>query len=152
MHLLERFRLLTSAATRRWLREERTCLKELMMLYKEISVKFWITSKRHRCVTNCAAAALMFVLWVGTLLLAASPDLHRRLHSDSQTPDHHCLITQLKEHSVLSSAAVVSAPAPAPSALSTVLLAEFQFLPTCDHRLAFGRAPPSVCSSTTVGG
>ena len=52
----------------------------------------------------------MFVLWIGTVLLGSSPELHRLLHSDANSPNHHCVVTQVKEHSVLSGISFVAVP------------------------------------------
>src|SRR5439155_16606507 len=94
----------------------------------------------------------MFVLWLGTFLLVSSPVLHQVLHSDAQSPNHHCLVTQVKDHSVFSEApplCVVVAPS---SLFAPVPRSELQFLPACDHQLPPGRAPPIVFSSSTVAG
>jgi hypothetical protein len=115
-------------------------------------VKFWTTSKRQRRAGKCAAAGLMFVLWLGSFLLASSPELHRLLHSDAQSPNHHCLVTQIKEHSVVSGCAALSAPVFTPTTFAPVRCAEFQFVPSCDYRLSPSRAPPSAFSSDTVAG
>jgi len=103
-------------------------------------------------MAKCAATGLMFVLWLGTFLLASSPELHRLLHSDAQAPNHHCLVTQIKEHSVFAGAAPVCAVVVAPVFFEIAPFAEFQFLPTSDHQLPQGRAPPIRFSSATVAG
>jgi len=94
----------------------------------------------------------MFVLWSGTVLLASSPELHRLLHSDAQSPNHHCVVTQVNEHSVLSGISIVAAPEPPTFTLSSIRDSELQFVSTSDYRLSPSRAPPSVFSSATVAG
>ena len=115
-------------------------------------MKFWTTSPRQRGVGKCAIAGLMFVLWLGTFLLASSPELHGLLHSDAQSPNHHCLVTQIKEHSVFAGAAPVCAVEAAPTLFEIVPCSEFQSLPTSEYQLPPSRAPPSVFSSVTVAG
>jgi hypothetical protein len=92
-----------------------------------------------------AMAALMFLLWAGTCLIAASPELHLLIHSDAKAPSHECLITQLHQHSLLSGSVggVVPVP-PASLAESQVTPAEPQFSAVFDYRLSPSRAPPTV--------
>jgi hypothetical protein len=92
----------------------------------------------------------MFALWFGTVLLAVSPQLHQLLHSDARNPDHHCLVTQIKEHSILSGWSAVALPAPPAQGIGLVHSAELQFPPAKEHRLSHSRAPPALFSSDTV--
>jgi len=85
----------------------------------------------------------MLFLWLATSLLAASPDLHRLLHLDAQDPNHHCLVSQLQEHSPLAASSVMMTPVPAVSLQATVCV--YDFVPfSFDYRLSPSRAPPSV--------
>jgi hypothetical protein len=93
------------------------------------SVKFWSTSKYPRWGGRLAVAGLMLLLWVGTFALTVSPELHHRLHQDSQGPDHNCLITQIQQHPLLAGFATIVAPATAPITVAGVCRAEVQFLP-----------------------
>jgi len=113
-------------------------------------VKFWTATKRRRGVAKCAIAALMFVLWFETVSLAVSPQLHQLLPSDARNPDHHCLVTQIKEHSILSSWSAVALPAPPAKGIGLVPCAELQFPPAKGNRLSHSRAPPALFSSVTV--
>jgi len=115
-------------------------------------VKFWTTSKRQRGVGRVAVVGLMLLLWLGTFALAASPQLHRLLHNDSQNLNHQCLITQLKQHSLLAGSPIVLAPAAPPVDAASACSADPQFLPTSDYRISPSRAPPSTLSSNTVVG
>jgi len=94
----------------------------------------------------------MFVLWIGTVLLGSSPELHRLLHSDANSPNHHCVVTQVKEHSVLSGIAIVTVPVAPTATLTAIPRSEFQFVSTSDYRLSPSRAPPFLFSSATVAG
>jgi hypothetical protein len=94
----------------------------------------------------------MLLLWLGTLALAASPQLHSLLHQDSQSPTHHCFITQLQRHSVLAGSAPVTAPAAPPVQVQAIARAEPQFLASINYRLSPSRAPPSCFSSVAVAG
>jgi len=94
----------------------------------------------------------MFVLWIGTFLLGSSPELHRLLHSDANSPNHHCVVTQVREHSFLSGISIVAAPAPPAFTLSSIRGSEFQIVSSSDYRLSPSRAPPVAFSSATVAG
>jgi len=86
----------------------------------------------------------MLLLWLGTLALLTSPDLHNLLHKDSCEPDHLCLITKLLQHSPALATITIAAPLPAtlPGYLPVRL---FEFVPICDLRLYHSRAPPQAC-------
>src|SRR6185436_14575021 len=94
-----------------------------------------------------AAAGLMFVLWLGTFALSSSSELHQLLHSDAQNPNHHCIVTQVKEHSFLSAISIVAVPVLPGVALPPIPCCEFQFLATHHYGLSPSRAPPSHFSS-----
>jgi hypothetical protein len=115
-------------------------------------VNCWSTSKHPRWGGRLAVAGLMLLMWIGTVALTVSPELHHLLHQDSQGPEHNCLITQIQQHPLLAGFAVITAPTPAPIAVSEVRSAEVQFLPASDHRLSPSRAPPFFFSSSTVVG
>jgi hypothetical protein len=85
----------------------------------------------------------MFSLWAAMCALEVSPELHRLLHKDAQSPVHNCLVTQFQHHSLLSG--FVAAAAPALPDVSGVLVSsgDFQFRPSYDHRLPPARAPPA---------
>ena len=86
----------------------------------------------------------MLVLWLGTFSLAVIPQLHRWLHADADSPAHACLITQIRHHSMLVTAAPMAAPAPVMAEFSAAPLSEVQFVPTGDYRLSPSRAPPFI--------
>jgi len=90
-------------------------------------------------------------LLLGMLAMSAAPQLHRLLHQDANTLNHHCLVTKLNEHPVLVDCATVLAPAPPPTSHPLICSAVFQYLPASDHRLTPSRGPPSLSSITIVG-
>src|SRR5437667_2222541 len=51
----------------------------------------------QRGITRVLLVGLMLLLWLGTAALAASPQLHHRLHKDSKSPTHECLVTLLSK-------------------------------------------------------
>ena len=113
------------------------------MLYKR-QVKLWKTSNRRRNLGRCAAVCLMLSLWLGTLALTVSPDLHRLLHHDSQSLNHECFVTQLSKGSAVSSYVAVPTLAPPWIELSLSFLSERGFFSVSDYRLSPSRAPPSA--------
>jgi len=99
---------------------------------------------RRRKAGRVAAVAVMLSLWAAMCALEVSPELHRLLHQDAQSPSHNCLVTQFQNHSLLSGFVAATAP-PAPEASG--LLAsrgDFQFAPSTDCQLPPSRAPPAV--------
>ena len=89
-----------------------------------------------------AALTVMISLWVALLALEVSPDLHRLLHEDAQSPNHTCLVTQFQHNLLLSG--FVAAVMPALPVVSSAprTSGHFEFLPSYDYRLAPSRAPP----------
>jgi hypothetical protein len=94
----------------------------------------------------------MLSLWLGTVALTVSPELHHLLHQDSQSPNHNCLITQIQQHPLLAGFAAVAALAPVPVVSALVSRPQIQFLPAGDYRVSRSRAPPFLLSSLTVAG
>jgi hypothetical protein len=115
------------------------------------SVKFSMSSKRQLGARRLAAGLMLF-LWVGTFALAASPQLHRLLHSDAQEAGHHCLITQIQQQPLLTGFVPVVVPAAPASCAELVCRAEFQLVPSRDYLLSPSRAPPSAIPTTAVVG
>jgi hypothetical protein len=86
----------------------------------------------------------MLLLWLGTCTLSIFPELHRLLHTDAQSPTHHCLATQFQQHSsVPELAPAIGALAP-PLVICDPLKSELQFCSSFDYRLSPSRAPPSI--------
>jgi len=128
-----------------------TCISLLVVFFRD-QVKFWTTSRHQRKAGKYAAAGLMFVLWTWTFLLASSSELHRLLHSDAQSQNHHCVVTQVKEHAILSGISIVEVPVFPMVVLAQVPRHEFQFLSSSYYRLSPSRAPPFISSSAVVAG
>src|SRR5260370_6762178 len=122
------------------------------LLFSCMCLATGLQSTRRLRVGRVLIATLMAGLLLGTLALSAAPQLHRLLHQDANTLNHHCLVTQLNEHAVLVGCAAVLAPAPPPISHPPICSADFQYLPTSDHRLTPSRGPPSVSCSTQVAG
>ena len=115
-------------------------------------MKFWNTSKRRRVGRRFAVAGLMLLVWVGTVALTVSPELHRLLHKDAQAPGHNCLITQIQQQPLLAGFSSVAAPTAVPVVAAAVCTPEVQFLPASDYHASPSRAPPVLLSSATVAG
>jgi hypothetical protein len=84
----------------------------------------------------------MLLLWLATFALATFPQLHHWLHSDSQSPAHNCVVTQVQQHSIHAACApTISAQAP----IDYILVVKHQpvVIPAAfDYRLSPSRAPP----------
>jgi hypothetical protein len=94
----------------------------------------------------------MLVLWLLTCALAASPQLHRLLHKDAQSPNHGCLFTQISQHLLAPATGFVLGAKPEASAGMGMRLDEFELLPSFDYLLSDGRAPPPSFASNAVVG
>ena len=112
----------------------------------------WFEDKRQRGAGRLAVAGFALALWLATLALATSPQLHQRLHKDSQDPHHYCLFTQLNQHSLLATFAPrVAAEPPHLGALAPFIFAS-RSIPSFDQAVCHGRAPPSKLSHIAVVG
>jgi hypothetical protein len=92
-----------------------------------------------------ARPASGFVLTALVLLLSfagASPQLHKLLHPDADSPDHNCAVTLFAHGQV--DAASVSTVVVGIAVLfgGIALLAETLVLPLADYRYSPSRAPP----------
>lgn len=86
----------------------------------------------------------MLLLWLGTCAIEVSPELHQLVHKDAHAPGHHCLVTQLQQHSLLPGLAAALTTA-APDVWSVLVIAsDFQAPLSRDYRLSPSRAPPAV--------
>jgi hypothetical protein len=94
----------------------------------------------------------MFALWLGTFLLASSPALHQLLHADAQSSSHHCVVTQVREHSILSIGTEAVIPQAPTSEITSSVPEQVQFNFAPDRRLSPSRAPPSGFLSAAVAG
>ena len=87
---------------------------------------------------------MVIFLWAAVCALEVSPDLHALLHKDAQSPDHHCLVTQLQHHALLSGFVAAVAPVPPERSDAPARCADAQFRLSCDYRLTPSRAPPAL--------
>src|SRR5258708_1011446 len=95
---------------------------------------------------------LMLLLWLGTAALAASPQLHHRLHKDSQSPTHECLVTLVSKAHLLAGGVGFLLLISIPVFFGLFATAESFLLTPVDYRLYPSRAPPAFCSSHSVAG
>ncbi len=114
-------------------------------------VKSWTAAKRP-CRLGVLAAGLMLVLWLVTVALAISPELHRLLHGDAQNVNHQCLVTLVQQHLFLDGGHAVLAPVVSPSALGLAVIVENSRCVARDYRVSPSRAPPALFSPTPVVG
>jgi hypothetical protein len=108
--------------------------------------------KRPRSAGKIAVAGFALVLWLATVALAASPQLHHLLHKDSQDPHHYCLFTQLNQHSLLATLAPAVAAEPPQLAPQAPFIFASESIPGFDYAVSLGRAPPFLFSSNAVVG
>ncbi len=90
-----------------------------------------------------ASALCLLVSVLGLSLLASSPALHKALHPDADSADHHCAITLFARGQVTSANV---APLLAVFVMlfgGVSLLAETFLLPLADYRFSASRAPPA---------
>jgi hypothetical protein len=80
---------------------------------------------RHLCLAGTALAVLLALFWA--LTLAASPDLHERVHPDANHEDHDCGATLFLSGAVGSILAAVAFSL-APPRLSLVGFADLMLL------------------------
>jgi hypothetical protein len=99
-----------------------------------------------------AAAGFALALWLTTVALTASPQLHHWLHKDSQDPHHVCLVTLLSQHSLLATSAPTVAAEPPQLAAQAPFIFSSESIPSFDYAVSHGRAPPSLFSSSAVVG
>lgn len=99
-----------------------------------------------RRIAQTAMAGLLVLSLLLTVLMAASPSLHRRFHPDANHADHSCAVT-LFTHGGVTMADVPTVLAVFVALLVCCLLplvsAEFT---SGDLRLGFSRGPPSFLS------
>jgi len=116
------------------------------------NVKLGCKSDRERGIGKILLVALMLVLWLGTSALAASPELHHRLHKDSKSLTHECLVTLLSKSHLLAGGTGSFVLAFIPIFFGLLLIADSSHFSIVDYRLSPSRAPPYRFSSITVVG
>jgi len=116
------------------------------------NVQICLTRCRERRIARILVVSLMLLLWLGTAALAASPELHHRLHKDSRNVTHECLITLFSKSYLLAGCARSLPLALIPVFFGLLFVAESSRFSVLDYRLSPSRAPPSGVSSSTVVG
>ena len=115
-------------------------------------MKLCFQSNRERGIGRILVAVLMLVLWLGTATLAASPDLHHRLHKESKSATHECLVTLLSKSQLLAGGGSSLLFALVPIFFGLLLAVEFVQFASFDYRLSPSRAPPLTPAPRTVVG
>jgi multisubunit Na+/H+ antiporter MnhG subunit len=118
----------------------------------EQNVQICLKTNRQRGMGRIVMVGLMLALWLGTVALAVSPELHQRLHKDSKSVTHECLVTLLSKSHLLAGGAGSFVLALVPLFFGWLVMAETSWLSVPDYRLSPSRAPPSILSSNTVVG
>jgi hypothetical protein len=94
----------------------------------------------------------MLLLWLGLFALTACPELHTFLHPDAQGAEHHCIVTSIQHHPMLTGFVPIAVPAAPMSCAELPSRAECQFALSRDYRLFPSRAPPMANTSPAVVG
>ena len=79
-------------------------------------------------------------------VLAASPELHERIHQDRASSSHECAVTLFAHGQVDSAAVDISAATPPASIETAPQIVVSVFAPAIEN-LPAGRAPPAVTAS-----
>ena len=111
-----------------------------------------LKTNRHRGIGRILVVSVMLVLWLGTAAVATSPELHHRLHKDSKSTTHECLVTLLSKSQLLAGGAGSFLLALIPTLFGLLVLAESSPFSLIDYRLSPSRAPPALTFSIPVGG
>jgi len=96
--------------------------------------------------------SLMLFLWLGTTALAVSPQLHQRLHKDSKSLTHECLVTFFSKSQLFAGGTGSVFLGIVPLLVGALLTAESSSFSIIDYRLSPSRAPPGRPSSNPVVG
>jgi hypothetical protein len=115
-------------------------------------VRICLTINREGGIGRILIVSLMVVLWLATAAVAASPELHHRLHRDSKSVTHECVVTLFSKSYLLngSTSSFVLALIPVFFGLF-LLLQSFRFS-IIDYRLSPSRMPPANPFHTAVVG
>ena len=116
------------------------------------NVQNCLTNNRSLGLVRGLAAGLMFVLWLGTAAVAASPDLHQWFHKDSHNASHECVVTLLSKSQLVAGASGCFVLALVPVLFGYLPITETAPLSAIDFRLAPSRAPPALILSSPVVG
>lgn len=106
--------------------------------------------KTRRQIAGLGKSALALVMAGVVLLVAAmavSPELHHKIHGDSDAPNHQCAATMFAHGLVDSASADLPVVAPLPL-IQTVSPVEISFFSPAIENLPAGRAPPVSSSNS----
>ncbi len=117
-----------------------------------LSVQFGLKVKTKGGIGALLVAGLMLVLWLGTIALAASPQLHQKLHNDSKSLTHECSATLLSKGHLLGEGSASFVLALLPVCFGLLLRLDFFHFLSLDYRLSFSRAPPGFSAIALVAG
>jgi hypothetical protein len=98
--------------------------------------------KRSPLPVRPVAALLCLVLFLGLQVFAASSVLHKAIHHEAGTPDHHCVVTLLTQGHLGTTAVSLALAALFAALLYCLPSFEAAFARFSFHRLPPGRAPP----------
>src|ERR1051326_8003753 len=116
-----------------------------------MNVQSCMKTNGQRGIGKVLIVSLMLVLWLGTAALAASPQLHQRLHKDSKSLTHECLVTFFSKSHLLAVGTSSFVLALIPIFFGLLLTAEPFPFAIIDYRLSPSRAPPvRPCSNPVV--
>lgn len=93
-------------------------------------------------------AGSLLMLWLGILLVAIVPDLHRRVHCDQASATSPCVFVRLA-HGTLLQSAPVAIEVPPPPAIAWYKMPpqrETKISAFCGHWLPFSCGPPTRLS------
>src|SRR5216684_1061348 len=99
------------------------------------NVQICLTKCRERRIGRILVVSLMLLLWLGTAALAASPELHHRLHKDSRSLTHECFVTLLSKSQLLAGTAGNFILALSPVFFGLLLISESSRFSVIDYRL-----------------
>lgn len=99
-----------------------------------------VQSMRKYFQASLAGYLIVWLLY--SSFLAANPALHLALHDDADHDSHHCAVTLLEKHQVLSADPLVQNAKLAFSFEQNLSLPDSVILTSIDCRLAPSRAPP----------
>jgi len=111
-----------------------------------------VKTNRPRGLGRILLVGLMLLLWLGTATLAVSPQLHQKLHKDSKSASHECVVTLLSKSHLLAGGGGSVLLVLIPVFFGLLLVAESFHFSVIDFRLSPSRAPPLTSASLPVVG
>ena len=115
-----------------------------------MAVQQTVKSFRPHAIGRLIVFGLMLGLCLGTVVLRVSPQLHHRLHDDSASASHECVVTLITKGHLLSGASEANAVVPVALVFSPLLLDPVWNFSAVDYRCSHSRAPPFTSSSSLM--